>query len=95
MSNDKKSDVSAISSLGKAFSFMRPYKMQMVFATLALIFTAAISLVLVQFVRVIVDSRFCRWLQPESGAGHRRVHGSRGSAGGRHLRTVLLRFVAR
>ncbi len=58
MSTDKKPNVSAISSLGKAFSFMRPYRMQMAFATLALIFTAAISLVLVQFVRVIVDSGF-------------------------------------
>lgn len=58
MSSEKKPNVSAISSLGKAYSFMRPYKLQMAFATLALIFTAAISLVLVQFVRIIVDNGF-------------------------------------
>ncbi|MDP1932735.1 MAG: ABC transporter transmembrane domain-containing protein [Gammaproteobacteria bacterium] len=49
---------SAISSLRKAFAFMRPYKMQIALATLALVFTAAVTLALVQFVRVIVDVGF-------------------------------------
>jgi ATP-binding cassette subfamily B protein len=47
-----------VASLGKAFSFLRPYRLQMAFATVALIFTAGISLLLVQFVRIIVDSGF-------------------------------------
>ncbi len=49
---------SAFSSLRKAFVFMRPYRRQMALATLALIFTAAVTLALVQFVRVIVDVGF-------------------------------------
>lgn len=49
---------SALSSLRKSFVFLWPYKLQMVLATIALIFTAAISLALVQFVRVIVDVGF-------------------------------------
>lgn len=49
---------SAIASLRKAFAFMRPYRMQITLATLALIFTAAVTLALVQFVRIIVDVGF-------------------------------------
>ena len=49
---------SAVSSLRKAFVFMRPYRRQMALATAALIFTAAVTLALVQFVRVIVDVGF-------------------------------------
>ncbi len=49
---------SAFSSLREAFVFMRPYRRQMALATLALIFTAAVTLALVQFVRVIVDVGF-------------------------------------
>ncbi len=49
---------SALSSLRKAFVFMRPYRRQMALATIALIFTAAVTLALVQFVRVIVDVGF-------------------------------------
>ncbi len=49
---------SAVSSLRKAFVFMRPYRRQMALATVALIFTAAVTLALVQFVRVIVDVGF-------------------------------------
>ena len=51
-------DVSAISSLRKAFVFIKPYKKQMTLATIALIFTAGVTLALVQFVRVIVDVGF-------------------------------------
>lgn len=47
-----------VASLGKAFSFLKPYRLQMAFATVALVFTAGISLLLVQFVRIIVDSGF-------------------------------------
>ncbi len=53
-----KSGVSAISSLRKSFVFLRPYKKQIALATVALIFTATVSLALVQFVRVIVDVGF-------------------------------------
>lgn len=42
----------------QALGFVSPYRWQMVIAMLALIFTAAITLGLVQFVRVIVDSGF-------------------------------------
>lgn len=42
----------------QALGFVRPYRWQMLTAMLALIFTAAITLGLVQFVRVIVDSGF-------------------------------------
>jgi ATP-binding cassette subfamily B protein len=49
---------SAFSSLRKAFVFMRPYKKQIFLATVALVFTAAVTLALVQFVRVIVDVGF-------------------------------------
>jgi ATP-binding cassette subfamily B protein len=50
--------VSAVASLRKALVFLRPYRKQMVLATLALIFTAGLTLGLVQFVRVIVDVGF-------------------------------------
>ena len=49
---------SAFSSLRKAFVFMRPYRKQIFLATVALVFTAAVTLALVQFVRVIVDVGF-------------------------------------
>lgn len=42
----------------QALGFVRPYRWQMLTAMLALIFTAGITLGLVQFVRVIVDSGF-------------------------------------
>ena len=58
MSTSKPSPATAIASLRKAFNFLRPYRLQMAFATVALIFTAGISLLLVQFVRIIVDSGF-------------------------------------
>lgn len=58
MSTPKPSPATAIASLRKAFGFLRPYRLQMAFATIALIFTAGISLLLVQFVRIIVDSGF-------------------------------------
>lgn len=54
----KKADVSAYSSLSKAFVFLIPYKKQILLATVALIFTAGITLGLVQFVRIIVDMGF-------------------------------------
>ncbi len=57
-STPDKPDISAISSLRKAFVFIQPYKKQMALATIALIFTAAVTLALVQFVRVIVDVGF-------------------------------------
>ncbi|MDO8291188.1 MAG: ABC transporter transmembrane domain-containing protein [Parvibaculum sp.] len=49
-----------ISSLRKALAFMRPYKLQMALATLALVFTAGVTLALVQFVQVIVDEGFVK-----------------------------------
>ncbi|MDX1490392.1 MAG: ABC transporter transmembrane domain-containing protein [Pseudohongiellaceae bacterium] len=58
MSTDTQPQKAAIASLRKAFGFLRPYRLQMMFATFALIFTAGISLLLVQFVRIIVDSGF-------------------------------------
>src|SRR5690606_35600492 len=58
MSDSKPSPVSAIASLRKAFAFLLPYRLQMGLATVALVFTAAITLLLVQFVRVIVDAGF-------------------------------------
>lgn len=42
----------------QALGFVKPYRWQMITAMLALIFTASITLGLVQFVRVIVDSGF-------------------------------------
>ena len=53
-----KPDVSAYSSLSKAFVFLKPYKKQIALAMVALVFTAAVTLGLVQFVRVIVDVGF-------------------------------------
>lgn len=49
-----------LSSLRKALAFMRPYKLQMALATLALVFTAGVTLALVQFVQVIVDEGFVK-----------------------------------
>ncbi|MDO9319371.1 MAG: ABC transporter transmembrane domain-containing protein [Gammaproteobacteria bacterium] len=49
-----------ISSLRKALAFMRPYKLQMALATIALVFTAGVTLALVQFVQVIVDEGFVK-----------------------------------
>ena len=49
-----------LSSLGKALAFMRPYKLQMTLATVALVFTAGVTLALVQFVQVIVDEGFVK-----------------------------------
>jgi len=51
-------DVSAYSSLSKAFVFLKPYKKQITLAMVALVFTAGVTLGLVQFVRVIVDVGF-------------------------------------
>ena len=42
-----------LSSLRKALAFMRPYKLQMALATLALVFTAGVTLALVQFVGIM------------------------------------------
>jgi len=42
----------------QALRFITPYKTQMVIATIALVLTAGVTLGLVQFVRVIVDSGF-------------------------------------
>lgn len=53
-----KPSVSAISSLRKAYVFVKPYRKQMVLATIALVFTATVALTLVQFVRIIVDEGF-------------------------------------
>jgi ATP-binding cassette subfamily B protein len=49
-----------LSSLRKALAFMRPYKLQMALATIALVFTAGVTLALVQFVQVIVDEGFVK-----------------------------------
>ena len=45
-------------SLLQAVRFVRPYTRQIMLAMTALVFTAAITLGLVQYVRVIVDSGF-------------------------------------
>ncbi len=45
-------------TLLQALKFLYPYKKQLFIATVALIFTAGVTLGLVQFVRVIVDSGF-------------------------------------
>ena len=44
--------------LAKAFNFLKPYRKQIFWASLALIFTAALNLALVQYVRIIVDQGF-------------------------------------
>ena len=46
------------SILRKSLRFLYPYKTQIVIASIALVFTAAITLGLVQYVRVIVDDGF-------------------------------------
>lgn len=47
-----------IDSLWLAFRFLQPYRRQLLVATIALIFTAGLSLALVQYVRIIVDAGF-------------------------------------
>ena len=44
--------------LARAFNFLKPYRKQIFWASLALIFTAALNLVLVQYIRIIVDQGF-------------------------------------
>jgi ATP-binding cassette, subfamily B, bacterial len=44
--------------LNKTVPFLKPYKSQILIATLALVFTAALTLGLVQYVRIIVDRGF-------------------------------------
>ena len=53
MSQDSSSTV-----LARAFLFLKPYKKQILWAGLALIFTAGLNLALVQYVRIIVDQGF-------------------------------------
>ena len=50
--------VSTSSLLRKSLTFLSPYKTQIVIASIALVFTAGITLGLVQYVRVIVDEGF-------------------------------------
>jgi ATP-binding cassette, subfamily B, bacterial len=49
---------SSTSLLLKSTSFLRPYKKQIAIAAVALVFTSALTLGLVQYVRIIVDSGF-------------------------------------
>ena len=49
---------SSTSLLLKSASFLKPYKKQITIAAVALVFTAALTLGLVQYVRIIVDSGF-------------------------------------
>ena len=44
--------------LSRALQFLKPYKKQIVWASIALIFTAGLNLALVQYVRIIVDQGF-------------------------------------
>ena len=44
--------------LVRAFVFLKPYKKQISWASIALIFTAGLNLTLVQYVRIIVDQGF-------------------------------------
>ena len=44
--------------LARAFNFLKPYRKQIFWASSALIFTAALNLALVQYVRIIVDQGF-------------------------------------
>ena len=44
--------------LVRAFKFLKPYKKQIVWAGIALVFTAGLNLALVQYVRIIVDQGF-------------------------------------
>jgi ATP-binding cassette subfamily B protein len=49
---------SSTSLLLKSAAFLKPYKKQISIAAVALVFTAALTLGLVQYVRIIVDSGF-------------------------------------
>lgn len=49
---------SSTSLLLKSASFLKPYKKQIAIASVALVFTAGLTLGLVQYVRIIVDSGF-------------------------------------
>lgn len=49
---------SSSSLLLKASAYLRPYKKQIAIASIALVFTAGLTLGLVQYVRIIVDSGF-------------------------------------
>lgn len=49
---------STSSILRKSLTFLSPYKQQIVIASIALVFTAGITLGLVQYVRIIVDEGF-------------------------------------
>ena len=49
---------SGIGSLLQAARFVLPYKKQILMAAVALLFTAGLTLGLVQYVRIIVDSGF-------------------------------------
>ena len=44
--------------VSRAFAFLKPYRKQIIWASFALIFTAALNLVLVQYIRIIVDQGF-------------------------------------
>ncbi|MBS24765.1 MAG: ABC transporter ATP-binding protein [Gammaproteobacteria bacterium] len=44
--------------LSRSLGFLKPYKKQIVWAAIALIFTAVLNLTLVQYVRIIVDEGF-------------------------------------
>ena len=44
--------------VSRAFAFLKPYRKQIFWASFALIFTAALNLVLVQYIRIIVDQGF-------------------------------------
>jgi len=44
--------------LFRSLGFLKPYKKQIVWAAIALIFTAGLNLTLVQYVRIIVDEGF-------------------------------------
>ena len=49
---------SSTSLLLKSAAFLKPYKKQIAIAAVALVFTAGLTLGLVQYVRIIVDSGF-------------------------------------
>ena len=44
--------------VSRAFAFLKPYRKQIIWASFALIFTAALNLVLVQYIRIIIDQGF-------------------------------------
>lgn len=52
------SNTSTTSELLRALKFLKPYGKQITWASVALVFTAALSLGLVQYVRIIVDQGF-------------------------------------